>query len=515
MAAESELSQTLIFIQPLYKEQNDDRTFSGFGTVEIRDNQGDLVQLDGNEDKITDILDTWMGRGGIILDSHSNKHVGQASKWSWAVDPKTDKKGIYINGHIFKDYSIDDQAWDAIREGNYKGFSLGGRSLSPPTMTRADGGVANRIPDLEIWEFSVCRNPANPAATFDNINYVAKSGDGLAKQLLMKYITQEGSEWVVHAESGKVLGKHPTKAEAEAQLRAVEANKAQTVGGFKSPEPGNLPAAGAKMLAEVYAKLRAKKTPKESAAKQAWAAVHNAGYSSKQKQDEETDADPLSTIAQYVANAIGFEGDMHEFEMGLEDELEHEDVTGGDPIMTGKIAAVHLKEDPQYYTHLNAMEGKSMPETQKQAPEQGATGEDEMVSVPKSHLQQLQERVQAMEGKMTEHEKAMGEIAAAMKAKAEGAEHKEPDGDEAKKPEDETLKMKGDVKVSDEQLQGVLKKMLASGELVKTTTPSPKNDDNGDDLRKTGETRLTGDKLAKMSWDDTERMVHKLNKGGQ
>jgi HK97 family phage prohead protease len=40
-----------------------------------------------------------------------------------------------------------------------------------------------------------------------------------------RYITHEGDEWVVHAEDGKVLGKHKTKADAEAQLEAVEAHK--------------------------------------------------------------------------------------------------------------------------------------------------------------------------------------------------------------------------------------------------------------------------------------------------
>jgi hypothetical protein len=45
-----------------------------------------------------------------------------------------------------------------------------------------------------------------------------------AKQI-EKYITGGGNKWTVHAESGKVLGTHGSKAEAEAQLRAIEANK--------------------------------------------------------------------------------------------------------------------------------------------------------------------------------------------------------------------------------------------------------------------------------------------------
>lgn len=46
-----------------------------------------------------------------------------------------------------------------------------------------------------------------------------------ADEFVLKYISHEGGEYVVHAESGKVLGKHKTRAEAVDQLQAIEANK--------------------------------------------------------------------------------------------------------------------------------------------------------------------------------------------------------------------------------------------------------------------------------------------------
>jgi uncharacterized protein DUF5661 len=54
--------------------------------------------------------------------------------------------------------------------------------------------------------------------------------------------------------------------------------------------------------------------------------------------------------------------DVEQFRSGLEVELEHgahdpeTNVTGDDPILTGKIAWAHLKELPDYYTRLAAME---------------------------------------------------------------------------------------------------------------------------------------------------------------
>jgi hypothetical protein len=54
--------------------------------------------------------------------------------------------------------------------------------------------------------------------------------------------------------------------------------------------------------------------------------------------------------------------DLEQFRFGLEIELEHgtrdpdTDVTGDDPLVTGKIALAHLRELPDYYTRLAAME---------------------------------------------------------------------------------------------------------------------------------------------------------------
>lgn len=49
-------------------------------------------------------------------------------------------------------------------------------------------------------------------------------GDELTEDQ-QRYITHGGGKWVVHAEDGKVLGTHGTKAEAVKQLAAVEAHK--------------------------------------------------------------------------------------------------------------------------------------------------------------------------------------------------------------------------------------------------------------------------------------------------
>ena len=71
--------------------------------------------------------------------------------------------------------------------------------------------------------------------------------------------------------------------------------------------------------------------------------------------------------ARRIGEEIGIEWasspfDVEQFRMGMDVELEHglhdlqTNVTGSDPIVTGKIALAHLKEFPDYYTRLDRME---------------------------------------------------------------------------------------------------------------------------------------------------------------
>ena len=67
--------------------------------------------------------------------------------------------------------------------------------------------------------------------------------------------------------------------------------------------------------------------------------------------------------AREIGRTIGIDWDaapfdVEQFRMGLDVELEHgardpeTNVTGDDPILTGKIALAHLREFPDYYTRL-------------------------------------------------------------------------------------------------------------------------------------------------------------------
>jgi hypothetical protein len=71
--------------------------------------------------------------------------------------------------------------------------------------------------------------------------------------------------------------------------------------------------------------------------------------------------------ARHIGEQIGIDWasspfDVDQFRRGMEVELEHglhdldTNVTGDDPVTTGKIARAHLNEFPDYYTRLEQME---------------------------------------------------------------------------------------------------------------------------------------------------------------
>jgi len=83
-------------------------------------------------------------------------------------------------------------------------------------------------------------------------------------------------------------------------------------------------------------------------------------------------AEPRFTVeqAREIGASIGIDWDsapfdVEQFRAGMEIEFEHgrrdpaTDVTGDDPIVTGKIALAHLNEFPDYYTRLARMEAEA------------------------------------------------------------------------------------------------------------------------------------------------------------
>jgi hypothetical protein len=93
--------------------------------------------------------------------------------------------------------------------------------------------------------------------------------------------------------------------------------------------------------------------------------IHNYFYKTKEVVKMAAKQQFTTEQALEIGNKMGIDWDrfnVEQFRIGLNVELEHglnapsTDVTGNDPILTGKIALAHLNEYADYYTRLKRME---------------------------------------------------------------------------------------------------------------------------------------------------------------
>lgn len=130
-----------IFAQ-ITKVDDEKRMVYGYASTEALDSQGERVSKDAIEAALPEYM-----RFANIREMHQSSAVGVAK------EATIDDKGLYLAVKI-----VDNSAWEKVKEGVYKGFSIGGRMLEKV------GGV---IQSLKLSEISLVDRPANPDAVFD------------------------------------------------------------------------------------------------------------------------------------------------------------------------------------------------------------------------------------------------------------------------------------------------------------------------------------------------------------
>jgi phage head maturation protease len=130
---------------PIAKVDTEQREVWGYASTEARDDQGEVVKRDA----LTAALGEYM-RFANIREMHQLSAVGVAR------EAAVDDKGLYVGARI-----VDDQAWQKVVEGVYKGYSIGGR------ITQRDPANYKTITGLVLNEISLVDRPANPEAVFD------------------------------------------------------------------------------------------------------------------------------------------------------------------------------------------------------------------------------------------------------------------------------------------------------------------------------------------------------------
>ena len=201
----------------------EDRIFEGIATVEMVDKQGEITARDA----LLKQFPIWMKRGAPIMDTHTNRHIGKGLNYSAieVIDPNSKKKyyGIKIIAQIFKDNELDNQVWNYIKSGVYKGLSFGGSNRAErEPIKQADGSLAYKLNDLELYEMSVCPEPAVPLAVITDFNKVAKSAS--MDELQKMDVIEDGDRLLVKCRESRcfVLSGDPEEHIKNKQIIAKE-----------------------------------------------------------------------------------------------------------------------------------------------------------------------------------------------------------------------------------------------------------------------------------------------------
>lgn len=117
----------------------DKRLVFGYASTTDLDSQGEIVELEGMKKALPSYM-----KFPTIREMHQAKAVGKTETGV------IDNKGLFIQAKI-----VADDAWKMVKEGVYKGFSIGGRIKQK---------MGNVIKDLDLTEISLVDVPANKAA---------------------------------------------------------------------------------------------------------------------------------------------------------------------------------------------------------------------------------------------------------------------------------------------------------------------------------------------------------------
>jgi phage head maturation protease len=126
----------------IVKIDPDQRMVWGYASTVALDSQGERISKEALEEALPDYM-----RFANLREMHQPSAVGVAK------EATIDDQGMYLAAKV-----VDEAAWEKVKEGVYKGFSIGGRRVTK---------VDDTITALKITEVSLVDRPANPECTFD------------------------------------------------------------------------------------------------------------------------------------------------------------------------------------------------------------------------------------------------------------------------------------------------------------------------------------------------------------
>jgi phage head maturation protease len=135
----------------IQRVDEDERMVYGVATTEtpVEDYPGMRVVLD--YDATVRAADAWR-KWGNIREMHQPSAVGVAQE----IEPRDAERDLFIGAKV-----VDDAAWQKVKEGVYRGFSI---NAQPERWEEARDDDIVRVTEYEIVEVSLVDRPHDPAA---------------------------------------------------------------------------------------------------------------------------------------------------------------------------------------------------------------------------------------------------------------------------------------------------------------------------------------------------------------
>jgi hypothetical protein len=173
---------------PFAKVDKENRTVSGFATLNNVDRHGDIVLSDASKKAFERFR-------GNLREMHQPIAVGKVLSFNEEdfYDAESGKtyKGVFVQAYISKGAQ---DTWEKVLDGTLTGFSIGGNIVEASFELGDDESDEEKrvIKEYDLNELSLVDSPANPLA---NIFSIQKSGDNLIFKGMATEVETENVFW--------------------------------------------------------------------------------------------------------------------------------------------------------------------------------------------------------------------------------------------------------------------------------------------------------------------------------
>jgi hypothetical protein len=168
---------------PFTKVNRENRTVSGFATLDNVDQTGDVVTAEAS-------VKAFENFRGNLREMHQSNAVGKVVSFKpetyYDQKSQTFYNGVYVTSYISKGAQ---DTWEKVLDGTLSGFSIGGKiKESDNEVNKATGEAVRFIKDYDLVELSIVDSPANELCNILSIEKV--NGQMIYKGLATSVVTE-------------------------------------------------------------------------------------------------------------------------------------------------------------------------------------------------------------------------------------------------------------------------------------------------------------------------------------